>query len=242
MPPVEALLFDVFGTVVDWRGSLTRQLAQFGQARGLTADWEKLVTLWRGSYQPALQEVRSGRRPFVDLDILHREMLDRLLPDFGLSALDDADRDQMVRGWHRLDAWPDAIAGLARLKSVFIIGTLSNGGVHLLVDMARHAGLPWDVVFSAGIFRQYKPDREVYLGAAELLARPPESLMLVAAHNNDLQAARACGLKTAYVQRPTENARPDSAWDIVARDSSIWRIRSALEIDIKSWALGAVYC
>ena len=214
----QALLFDVFGTVVDWRGSLTQQLVQLGQARGLTADWARLVTQWRASYQPALQEVRSGCRPFVDLDILHREMLDRLLPAFGLGALDDGDRDRMVRGWHRLDAWPDAVAGLARLKSAFIVATLSNGGVHLLVDMARYAGLPWDAVFSAGNFRHYKPDREVYLGAAELLARPPASLMLVAAHNNDLKAARTCGLKTAYVQRPTEDARPDCDWDIVARD------------------------
>lgn len=218
MPPVEVLLFDVFGTVVDWRGSLTRQMVQLGQARGLTADWEMLVTKWRASYQPALQEVRSGRRPFVDLDILHREMLDRLLPAFGLSDLDDGDRDRMVRGWHRLDAWPDAIAGLTRLKGTFIVATLSNGGVHLLVDMARHAGLPWDAVFSAGNFSHYKPDRKVYLGAAELLARLPESLMLVAAHNNDLQVARACGLKTAYAQRPTEDAGPDSDWDIVASD------------------------
>lgn len=214
----QALLFDVFGTVVDWRGSLTRQLGQFGQARGLTADWERLVIQWRAAYQPALQEVRSGRRPFVDLDILHREMLDRLLPAFGLRALNDEDRDWMVRGWHHLDAWPDAVAGLARLKGAFIVATLSNGGVHLLVNMAKHAGLPWDAIFSAGNFRHYKPDRAVYLGAAELLARPPEALMLVAAHNNDLQAARACGLKTAYVQRPTEDARPDGDWDIVARD------------------------
>jgi 2-haloacid dehalogenase len=218
MPAVEALLFDVFGTVVDWRGSLTRQLAQLGQARGISADWEKLVTQWRGLYQPALQEVRSGRRSFVDLDILHRESLDRLLPAFGLGDLGEEDRDRMVRGWHRLDAWPDAVAGLTRLKQAFVVATLSNGGVHLLVNMAKHAGLPWDTVISAGNFRHYKPDREVYLGAAELLARSPASLMLVAAHNNDLHAARACGLQTAYVQRLSEDPRPDGDWDMVARD------------------------
>ncbi len=218
MPPVEALLFDVFGTVVDWRGSLPRQFEGLGQARGLTADWDALVAQWRAMYRPALQEVRSGRRPFVDLDILHRETLDRLLPAFGLNSLDNVDRDQIVRGWHRLDAWPDAVGGLVRLKKNFIVAAFSNGGFHLLVEMARHAGLPWDAVFSAGNFRHYKTDPEVYRGAAELLARPPASLMLVAAHNDDLRAARACGWKTAYVQRPTEDPAPDSDWDIVARD------------------------
>jgi 2-haloacid dehalogenase len=218
MPPIDALLFDVFGTVVDWRGSLTRQLAELGQARGLAADWESLVTQWRSLYQPALQEVRSGRRPFVDLDILHREMLDRLLPSFGLESLDDLDRQRMVLGWHRLDPWPDAVAGLTRLKTSYTIATLSNGGVHLLVEMAKRAGLPWDAVFSAGNFRHYKPDPEVYLGVAELLGRPPGSLMMVAAHNNDLHAARGFGFLTAFVHRPTEDAGPDSDWDIVARD------------------------
>jgi 2-haloacid dehalogenase len=218
MSGVEALVFDVFGTVVDWRGSLSRQLTEFGRARGLSVDWQAFATQWRGLYQPALQEVRGGSRPFVDLDVLHREMLDRLLPTFGLDALDEKDRDWMVGRWHRLNAWPDAGAGLTRLKGTFIVATLSNGGVRLLVNMARRAGLPWDVVLSAGNFRHYKPDREVYLGAAKLLACPPESLMMVAAHNSDLHAARACGLKTAYVQRPTEDPQPDSGWDFVARD------------------------
>lgn len=218
MAAVEALLFDVFGTVVDWRGSLARQLGELGRVRGLAADWDGLVTQWRGLYQPTLQEVRSGRRPFVDLDLLHREMLDRLLPAFGLDALDDADRQRLVRGWHCLDPWPDAVAGLTRLKRAFLVATLSNGGLHLLVNLARHGGLPWDCVLSASNFRHYKPDREVYLGAAALLARPPHALMLVAAHNHDLHAARACGLKTAYVQRPTEDPRPDSDWDVIARD------------------------
>jgi 2-haloacid dehalogenase len=214
----DVLLFDVFGTVVEWRTSLTRRFERFGRTRGLAADWGALVARWQAGYMPSLEAVRGGRRPFVDLEVLRRETLDRLLPDFGLGALDDADRGRMVRGWRRLDPWPDAVAGLSRLKRKFIIATLSNGGVGQLVEMAKYAGLPWDAVLSAAQFRHFKPDAEVYRGAAELLGRPPGSLTLVAAHNGDLGAARACGLRTAYVQRPTEDAGPSADWDIIARD------------------------
>lgn len=222
---MEALLFDVFGTVVDWRTSLIRRLEQLGRENGLTADWAALADDWRAGYEPAMGEVRSGRRAWTCLEQLHRESLDLLLPRHGLDAVSDRLRKQMVLGWHSLDPWPDAVAGLQRLKQKYIIGTLSNGGVRLLADMARFAGLPWDVIFSSDNFRHYKPDPSVYLGAAELLDTSPGNIMLVAAHNYDLAAARQHGYKTAFVARPTEygprqskDFKAESDWDYVAKD------------------------
>lgn len=222
---VRAILFDVFGTVVDWRGSIAAELGAWGAARGVAADWAALADAWRGRYQPQLQRVRSGEIAWRTLDALHRESLDALLPAFGLDALDEADRRHLNRVWHRLQPWPDAVAGLERLKRRFTIGTLSNGNVALLVNMAKAAGLPWDVVLSAEIFRCYKPLPEVYAGAAELLDLAPGELMLCAAHNDDLAAARGCGLATAFVARPTEygpgqakDLRAEDDWDVVAAD------------------------
>jgi len=217
---VEVLLFDVFGTVVEWKASLISQFQQFGRQRGISADWQGLAMQWQAAYLPSLQDVRQNRRPFVGLETLRRESLDRLLPSFGLDALSESDRAQLVGCWARLDAWPDTVAALTRLRRKFTIIALSNGGFALLVELARHCQLPWDAVMSADLFRHFKPDAEVYRGAADLLGRSPASLMLVAAHNIDLAAARASGLKTAYVQRPTEDASPSADWNIIAHDLS----------------------
>lgn len=222
---LQALVFDVFGTVVDWRSSLIRRLHEFGRVSGLTADWANLVDDWRGQYRPLMDEVRSGKRPWTNLDDLHRESLEQLLPRYGLTRLSNAQKHTLVEGWHWLDPWPDTVAGLSRLKKKFVIATLSNGGLRLLADMAKYAGLPWDAVLSADVFRHYKPDPEVYRGAAMLLDCPPDAVMLVAAHNYDLEAARTCGFKTAFVPRPSEygprqsrDFAAESDWDYVAKD------------------------
>ena len=219
---VEVLLFDVFGTVVDWRTSLPKWLERFGQERNLKADWVNLVDDWRAAYQPSLARVRDGERPYVTLDTLHRESLDSLLPRHALSSLAESDRCEMARAWRWLDPWPDTVAGLRRLQRKYVIGTLSNGGVGLLTDLAKFSGTPWDVVLSADLFQHYKPDAAVYRGAAEFMARPPRALMLVAAHNYDLEAARSHGWRTGFVARPAEygpRKKSDTAapgqWDYV---------------------------
>lgn len=218
-----ALLFDVFGTVVDWRTSLIRQLQQFGTDHRLDADWVALADDWRAAYQPSMDAVRSGARPWTNLEHLHRESLDRLLAKRGLDTVSETQRQRLVLAWHSLDPWPDSVAGLTRLKSRYIIGTLSNGGVRLLADLAKHAQLPWDVILSSDLFRHYKPDAQVYLGAAELLDTAPANIMLVAAHNYDLAAARSHGFKTGFVARPTEygprqskDFKAEADWDVVA--------------------------
>ena len=217
---VKALVFDVFGTVVDWRGSLVRELTAWGEQHGIAADWTGLVDEWRGAYAPSMNRVRRGELPWTNLDALHRASLDELAPRFGLEGLDGPARDWMVRGWHRLHPWPDSVAGLARLKRHFIISPLSNGNVALLTNMAKAAGLPWDLVLCAETFHHYKPDPETYLGAAALLGLAPHEVMMCAAHNADLAAAQALGLATAFIARPTEYGRhqsrdfgPEGAWD-----------------------------
>jgi 2-haloacid dehalogenase len=203
---VRALAFDVFGTVVDWRGTIVREGESLAAARGWRVDWPAFADAWRAGYQPAMQGVmRSGA--WVKLDALHRGILETLLPRFGLEGLAEPDRERLNEVWHRLDPWPDAVPGLTRLKARFPIATLSNGNVSLLVDMARHAGLPWDCVLSAELFRAYKPAAAVYRGAADLLGVAPGELLMVAAHPSDLAAAQAAGLKTAYVDRPLERGR-----------------------------------
>lgn len=199
---VQALAFDVFGTVVDWRSSIIRELEAFGQRHGLQQDWPTFADNWRAGYAPAMDRVRRGELPWTRIDDLHRMILVELLGD---AAVSDEDVDHLNRAWHRLDPWPDSIVGLARLKERFTITTLSNGNLSLLTNMAKRAGLPWDCVISAELFHHYKPDREAYLGCADLLGVEPEQLMLVAAHPGDLKAARASGLKTAYVDRPLEH-------------------------------------
>jgi len=199
VPPVRALTFDIFGTVVDWYGSIAAEIERLG----LPVDGGEFALAWRAGYEPAMQEVRSGALPWTNIDGLHRRILDRLLAERGL-ALSPATADELNRIWHRLRPWPDSVAGLTQLKTRHIIATLSNGNLSLLVDMARHAGLPWDAVLSAELFGHYKPDPEVYLGAARLLDLPPSHVMMVAAHPGDLRAAAACGLRTAHVARPLE--------------------------------------
>ena len=200
---MRALAFDVFGTVVDWRSSIIRELEQFGERHGLQQDWSTFADNWRAGYAPAMDRVRRGELPWTRIDDLHRMILEELLRAAGASVGDE-DVDALNRAWHRLDPWPDSVAGLTRLKEKFTITTLSNGNMSLLTNMAKRAGLPWDCVISAELFHHYKPDREAYLGCADLLGVAPDELMLVAAHPGDLTAARGAGLKTGYVDRPLE--------------------------------------
>jgi 2-haloacid dehalogenase len=217
---VRALCFDVFGTVVDWYGSVQAEV----QRLGLAVDGGDFALAWRAGYAPAMQDVRSGALPWTNLDGLHRRILNRLLAERGI-ALQESQAAELNRIWHRLRPWPDSVAGLTRLKRRCTITTLSNGHVALLLNMAKHAGLPWDTVLSAELFGHYKPDPEVYLGAARLLGLAPAQVMMVAAHPSDLRAAAACGLRTAYVPRPLERGPGGGmeAWtagefDLVADD------------------------
>jgi 2-haloacid dehalogenase len=222
---IRALTFDVFGTVVDWRTSIAREGAAVGRRHGLTVDWTAFADAWRGLYQPMLSKVRNGEMPWTKLDDLHRMALDRLIAQFGIEGLGDEEIDELNRAWHRLDPWPDAVAGLTRLRRTFILATLSNGNVALIVNMARRAGLPWDAVLGAEVARTYKPQPEAYLTTAALLGLRPDQCMMVAAHNGDLAAARGVGFHTAFVARPTEygphqktDLVAEQAWDVVARD------------------------
>ena len=222
-PQIQALLFDVFGTVVDWRGSIIAELTGFGADRGIAADWEAFTDDWRGLYQPAMEEVRSGRRPWTILDVLHRESLDKLVAKYAIAGLSAADKDHLNRVWHRLKPWPDVVEGLTRLKRSYIIGTLSNGNVGLLTRLAKNAGLPWDVILGAETARAYKPLPQAYLASAALLNLEPAQVMLVAAHNGDLAAAAAAGLRTAFVARPQEygphqsrDTKAERDWDEIA--------------------------
>lgn len=196
---VRALVFDVFGTVVDWRGGVARDVRRLLPA----VDAQAFADAWRERYKPSMDRVRRGERGWANLDTLHRESLDALLVEFGQRP-DEATRAELVLAWHRLDPWPDAVDGLVRLRERFVLATLSNGNVALLVDMAKRAGLPWDAVLSAELFGHYKPDAEVYDGAVRLLGLDPERVLMVAAHVDDLAAARGRGLRTAYVHRPDE--------------------------------------
>ncbi|HEY7054440.1 MAG TPA: haloacid dehalogenase type II [Mycobacterium sp.] len=204
MTEVRALLFDTFGTVVDWRGGLISQLQAWGAARGVTADWAGLVDAWRGQYVPSMARVRTGERDWADLDVLQRESVQMLAPELGAGGLDGAALDELVVMWHSLPPWPDAVEGLRRLRTRFVIAPLSNGHVALLVRLSKTAGITWDAVLGADVFRHYKPDRENYLGAAALLGYEPPEVMLAAAHPADLDAAAACGLQTCHVWRPLE--------------------------------------
>ena len=222
---VKALAFDVFGTVVDWRRSIIREGEALGRAKGFTVDWPRFADAWRGRYQPMLSRVRDGELPWTRLDDLHRMSLDHLLVEFSINGLDETEIDHMNRAWHRLDPWPDAVAGLTRLRRRSILATCSNGNVALMVDMARRAGLPWDAILGAEVARHYKPQPEAYLITADMLGVRPEQCMMVAAHNGDLAAAAGCGLRTAFVARPaeygagqTDDLTPTGKWDAVARD------------------------
>jgi 2-haloacid dehalogenase len=201
---VKTLAFDVFGTVVDWRGSLVRELRAWGRPRGLDVDWPAFVDAWRAGYRPAMDRVRSGDLPWMNIDALHALILDELLVRFRVRGIPLAEKAHLVRGWHRLRPWPDSVRGLGRLKRGYLVATLSNGNVSLLANMAKNGGLPWDVILSAELFGHYKPDPETYRGAARLLGLRPSQVMMVAAHEDDLVAARNVGLRTAFVHRPRE--------------------------------------
>jgi 2-haloacid dehalogenase len=219
------LLFDVLGTVVDWRGSIIRETKVLAAERKLELDAAAFADAWRAGYRPAMHRVRSGDLPWMNIDRLHRLILEEILARFGVEGLSEADMDHLNRVWHRLRPWPDSVSGLKRLKQKFIITTLSNGNMSLLTEMAKHGGLPWDCILSAELFHHYKPDPETYLGAAALLGARPEEAMMVAAHEDDLAAARTVGLRTAFVRRPKELGRRsgydlprDRSFDYVADD------------------------
>ena len=225
---VRALVFDVFGTVVDWRSGVARAAAPFLARHGKAdADPAAFADAWRKRYDPAMEAVRSGRRPFIRLDVLHRENLDWVLPGFGIDPgrVPAAELAELNLAWHRLDPWPDVVPGLTRLKARYVIAPLSNGNIILMLDMAKRAGLPWDAILGAEVAQAYKPAPEAYLRTLDILAMRPDEVCVVAAHNGDLAAARACGLRTAFVPRPAEHGpgqttdlRPEQDWDVVAED------------------------
>jgi 2-haloacid dehalogenase len=222
---VRAVLFDVFGTVVDWRSGITSAVTAFAQGRGLALDPGAFADAWRSQYQPSMERVRSGDRPYLSLDALHRENLDPLLREQGVDPAGIPLRhlDDLVNAWHFLPPWPDSVAGIGQLKRDFIVGPLSNGNTALLVDMAKSAGLGWDVILGSDISRAYKPSPDAYLTPVRILGLEPGEVMLAAAHNADLASARQVGLATAYIPRPAEfgprrhrNLAPTADWDVTA--------------------------
>ncbi len=222
---VKALVFDVFGTVVDWRGSIAREMRTLAKVKGLRVNAARFADAWRAGYRPAMNRVASGELPWTKIDDLHRMILDDILAKFKITALAADEKVNFNRAWHRLKPWADSVRGLRRLKKNYTIATLSNGNVALLNNMAKHAGLPWDLILSAEIFHHYKPDPEAYLGAAEILGLQPAEVMMVAAHKDDLRHAAQQGLRTALVLRPLEYGKgrhpdlsPEPAFDINARD------------------------
>ncbi len=222
--PVKALLFDVFGTLADWRTGVAREAKAILEPHGFALDWLAFADAWRGEYQGAVEEVRSGRIAFCKLDVLHRRNLDLVLPRFGAGSLGEEDRRQLNMAWHRLDAWPDVPAALARLKPRYLLAPLSNGNISIMVDLARRNGFPWDAILGAEVAGDYKPKPRVYLSAAEAFDLKASECMMVAAHSSDLEAAAALGLHTAYIARPDEagpgrgEAAPSVPVDFAASD------------------------
>ncbi len=221
---VKALVFDIFGTVVDWRASVIRESEELGQKKNLDVDWPAFADEWRGKYAPSMDRVRSSELPWTNLDALHRSSLEELLEEFGIAGLTEDEKDHFNKAWHRLDPWPDSVPGLTRLKERYIISTFSNGNVALLANMAKRAGMPWDLIFSAELVHHYKPDPETYLMPPNLLDLSPKQVMLVAAHPGDLRHAQSHGLRAAYVLRPlewgpgTEPELADPSFDLVVDD------------------------
>jgi 2-haloacid dehalogenase len=225
---IKVLAFDVFGTVVDWHSGIAREVIAFNPQ----VDADAFALAWRAGYVPAMRRVMSGELGWTLIDDLHRIILDGILPTFGMSDLSEAQKQNLNLAWHRLDAWPDAVAGLTRLKSKYTICTLSNGNIGLLTDMAKRAGLPWDCVLSAEVFKAYKPDPATYLGVAKVFNIAPEEVMLVAAHQDDLAAARACGLQTAYIERPFEFGKNMSK-DISPNAANTYHAVNFLELAVQ---------
>jgi len=222
---IKVLAFDVFGTVVDWRSSVIAEGEQLGKAKGLNVDWAAFADSWRAIYRPYMDRVGNGQLPWTKLDDLHRQMLDETLAKFGIDELTKDEKEHLNRVWHRLNPWPDSVEGLRRLKSRFVITTLSNGNTALLTNMAKFAGLPWDCILSAENVKRYKPDPSVYLLVPELFDLEPEQVMMVAAHEHDLQSAQKYGLRTTHVHRPLEHGPgkaseipPAGRYDLLAMD------------------------
>ncbi|MBV7337127.1 haloacid dehalogenase type II [Chloroflexi bacterium TSY] len=222
---IKALTFDVFGTVVDWYNTIIEKGNAWGEAKGITVDWVQFALDWRGGYEPAMGRVRRGELPWLNIDALHRMILDELLDKYQITGLSEEEKDHWNRVWHRLVPWPDVLSGLTRLKERYIIAALSNGNIALLTNMAKHSGLPWDCILSSELARHYKPDPEVYQAAADLLGLPSSQVLMVAAHQHDLRGAQAVGMQTAFIPRPLEygpnnspDLTPDPSFDWVASD------------------------
>lgn len=222
---IKALTFDTFGTVVDWRTSIINDLSAWGRTRGLKVDWTAFVDEWKTAYKPGMDKVRKGELPWTTIDGIYRMALEQMAPRYGLDPRDEDSMHHINRAWHRLLPWPDVVPGLQRLKKKFLISTLSNGDVDMLANMAKYGGLPWDVILCGQVFRHFKPDPEIYLGAIEMLGCKPHEVMMVAAHNDDLKHARSHGMRTGFVLRPTEygpaqqtNLEAAEPWDVIAGD------------------------
>ncbi len=221
---IQAIAFDVFGTIVNWRSSVIREGEELGLKKGLDVDWPAFADAWRGRYKPSMDKVRSGEQPWKTLDTLHRASLEELLVEFGIEGLTEEEKDHLNKVWHRLDPWRDSVSGLTRLKRRYVICTLSNGNIALLTNMAKRASLPWDLILSAELVRHYKPDPETYLMVPNLLDLHPEDVMLVAAHPSDLHNAQEHNLRTAYIPRPLEwgpegeAEPPDPSFNLVTED------------------------
>lgn len=220
--PPKALLFDVFGTVVDWRGSIDREMQAFGKAHSIEQDWQQFALDWRALYEPAMEKIREGGRGYVKLDLLHRENLHQLLSDYGLQDLDESQLQHINTAWHRLRPWADTLPGMYRLKRNFTLASLSNANIALMVNLSRHSAIPWDAILGSEPTRGYKPQAHVYLDSVEMLGLKPHQCLMVAAHNDDLYAARELGLQTAYINRPYEyghaqtvDNQAEHEWDIV---------------------------
>jgi 2-haloacid dehalogenase len=221
---IKALFFDVFGTLVDWRTSVAREAQSILAPRNMAIDWLAFADAWRNEYQPAMEEVRAGRIGYTKLDVLHRQMLAKILPRFGLEGLDDNVLANLTLAWHRLDAWPDVQSGLARLRERFLIAPVSNGNIALLADLARRNAICWDAILGAEIARDFKPQPAVYLAAADAFNLKPNQCLMCAAHASDLKAAAACGLRVAYIVRAQESpassaAAPKMPLDLCVRDT-----------------------
>ena len=225
----QVIAFDIFGTVVDWHGSIAAEV----QKLQLPVDANAFATAWRKGYQPAMARVRSGELPWTKIDDLHRMILDAILDDFGITTLSESSKRHLNLVWHRLNPWPDTVRGLTQLKSNFTIVTLSNGNLGLLANMAKNASLPWDLILSAEVFKHYKPDPETYLGVAEIFDLPPHAVMLAAAHKDDLLAAHNCGLQTAFIERPLEFGPDHTRQDLHQESFTNYHAKDILDLAIQ---------
>ena len=222
----KVIAFDIFGTVVDWHGSISAEV----QKLNLPVDTNAFATAWRNGYQPAMARVRSGELPWTKIDALHRMILDDILNDFAIASLKESEKRHLNLVWHRLNPWPDTVRGLTELKSQFTIVTLSNGNLSLLAHMAKHGSLPWDLILSAEVFKHYKPDPETYLGVAEIFDLQPHEVMLAAAHKDDLLAAHHCGLQTAFIERPFEYGRDHIRQDLHHESFTNYHAKDILDL------------